>query len=380
MPNLKLTDQKIVEIARAHLEPLKLGKNPRPKVELAKEMKLSQKTVGRAITEAFRKRLISIETRFIPSFETDDSLARALQAKFPRLKLAIVARMPKGIDSDKTHRNLGYAMARQIQGDPFFFRDGDVVGLGSGRGTYFTIAALNELDNVQVGEISLMSLTGSLFSQRSKDRENFLFDADIHAALLAQHFLGQIQVRPICSPIAQSIQDRAKVIRETWLGEDYDKHVPTHAIVGVGVLAEQHRFCQEVTSGQKAPVLRSISDDLKTLVRIVGEITRSYDGKVPYCPVADICNRLLVVPHPDDLASSLRRRVSGDVEKLVSKINAHLITATKTQLSRVQNVILVAGTPIKARAILSLLQHSVAKVHTLCTDSEVAEALLELRW
>jgi DNA-binding transcriptional regulator LsrR (DeoR family) len=378
MPNLKLTDQKVVEIAQFYLAPLKRGESPRSKIKVAKQMKLSAKTVGKAITEAFSKRLISIETRFIPSFEVDPVLARALCAKFPRLKMAIVAKMAKAADSDTTHRNLGYAMARQIQGDPFFFRNGNVVGLGSGRGTYYTIEALNEFDNVEVPGISLMSLTGSLFPQRSDNRKNFLLDADIHAALLAQHFLGQIQVRPICSPIAQS--DREKVIRGTWLGEDYNEHVPTHAIVGVGVLAEQHRFFQEVMTGQKAPVLRFISDDLRKLVRIVDEITQTYRGKIPYCPVADICNRLLVVPPPKDLTLALRRQVSGEVERLVGKINAHLITATKTQLSRVGNVILVAGTAIKARAILSLLQHDVAKVHTLCTDSEVAEALLELSW
>lgn len=378
MSNLKLTDQKILEVALAHLEPLKHGKPPMRRAALAKQMGLSQKSVAKAITEAFARRLIAIEPRFIADFEPDIELARELRTKFPHVKLAIVAKMSDRLDSDRIHRNLGYALAQQIQADPFFFRSRDIVGLGSGRGVYYTISALNDLNNVEIHDISLMSLTGSLFPQKTKVRENFMLDADIHAALLAKHFQGLVQVRPICSPIARSIEDRDTVIRGTWLGEDFKDHVPTHAIVGVGVLAEQHRFRQEVKNGQQAPVLQPIYDDLRDLVKVVGEVTEGYQRAIPYCPVADVCNRLFVVPPPADLDAAARKLVNGKIERLVRKINSHLITATKTQLSQVNNVVLVAGALIKARAILSLLEHSVAKVDTLCTDSRVAQALLEL--
>jgi DNA-binding transcriptional regulator LsrR (DeoR family) len=374
--NQKVTDEKAREIAAAYVSPICQGRNPKSKAELAEQFKLSQKTVAKAISDAFKKKLITIETHVIPQFKHNETLAGKLLEKFENLKLAVVIDIAGSPDSDFIHKNLGYAMARQIQADPFFFRDGDVVGVGSGRGVYHTISALNGLGNVRVREISIVSLTGSVFSQRTSRRQEFLLDADIHAALLAQHFDGLIQVRPISAPIAQLTPKRSQVIENSWLGTDYCKHLPTHAIVGVGVLSKQHRLYEEIKTSQNAAVLAPIVTPLRKLVDLVDRIIAEDRHDVPYLPVADLCTRLFVVPPPLDMDPKLKRLVEDDIFGLVNVINTHLLTATKTQLQKVKNVILVAGTLNKARAILSLLQHPVARIDTLCTDSDVAHALI----
>lgn len=59
---------------------------------------------------------------------------------------------------DGVHRILGEATARLLSTGPLF-RDGDVIGLGSGRGVYYTVDALTRLPALRVSDVTLVSLT-----------------------------------------------------------------------------------------------------------------------------------------------------------------------------------------------------------------------------
>jgi hypothetical protein len=125
------------------------------------------------------------------------------------------------------------------------------------------------------------------------------------------------------------------------------------------------------------------------LLEEMAEIRRQIGERFPnFYPVADVCNRLFVVSAPVSLAPDIRAKVVRLTPR-VEKINKCLLTVTKTQLSRVGNVILVAGTKAKARAIYHLLRLNLAqrerrgqdvpvqfKISTLCVDSEAAREIL----
>ena len=56
-----------------------------------------------------------------------------------------------------------------------------------------------------------------------------------------------------------------------------------------------------------------------------------------------------------------------------------LLTATEEQLGQITELILVAGTLMKALAIKQLLEEDKFHIRILCVDKEVAEEILGIR-
>ena len=242
-----------------------------------------------------------------------------------------------------------------------------------------------------------MSLTGSLFIHETNIRQEFLLDADIHTALLAQRFDGRVHTLPISQSIAHDRDLMLDVRNRTALGRAYEKNTPTHSIVGVGVIGPGHRFFEAVRRREakdrrvaeeklktKASVRKFPEEDGATSYRpmIVPESMYehlrwlvNHSGSQGYFPVGDVCNRLFFVPPPKET------RIPLDIEKgvrdRIDLMNESLLTVTKTQLNKVPTIMLVAGTVAKAGAIYRLLVRDIPRIDTLCIDSATADAVLE---
>jgi DNA-binding transcriptional regulator LsrR (DeoR family) len=375
------------------------------------------KTIERAIGEAFVKRWVAIrQLGIIPFYSPDHELEKQLVNAFGpyNLKKAIVADidLSQGSKADAAagpeesqgaspseiiHQQLGHAAATEIHETAGLFRSkNDIVAVGSGRAVHAVIDSLQQFEPFKVDDISIMSLTGSLFFQQTKVPQEYLLDADIHTALLAQRFAGKVHTLPTSSSIAHDKNNLPSIRRSTPLGQGY--HNPTVAIIGVGTLSPGHRFHQVARNRRELEdehrsaenngdtvraqrlkeqldsfVLSPIQADLQHLINLSDAIGAECPG---YNPVADVCNRLYFVPPPP--AYSLLAETKAEIIAKIDNINDSLLTANKTQLDNIGTLILVAGTKAKARAIFTLLIRKLPKIDTLCVDADTANALLEL--
>lgn len=416
MPRYELPIELILEMASAKFKPLTEGRGPLSyrevaelhKRDLAKiQAKISTKGVERAILNAFKQHWITIERkRIIPHYRRDtrreERLLRAFNRPQKQLNNAIVVdiiesrrislrELPSDArrrHSGSVHEQLGHALATEIANANRLFRPrGDIVSVGSGRATHDVIDSLRQFPHFKVNEITIMSLTGSLFIHETDVRQEFLLDADIHTALLAQRFDGRVHTLPITYSIAHEPNVLSTIKTKTTLGRGYENNTPTHAIVGVGVLALGHRFFEEVKRRDKerksevphsgaAPTRPSTLPDavLADLRWLISQSETINARCQTYWPIADVCNRLFFVLPP----KSLHVPNEKEIRDCIDRVNSCLLTITKTQLDKVATVMLVAGTLPKARAIFDLLVRPIPKIDTLCVDSQTADEILRM--
>ncbi len=398
----RLSTAQKVDIALAWLEPL-ISRDPavssikpRSHETLATEFTekvnfpVSPKAIAKAIREALGDGLISFVRQPIHRYRRRYDLEQQLVRKYKlRLRSAIVVESQDSSSSDDIHMMIGQALADEISARRSF-RTGSRIGIGSGRGVFYTIDALRRSHNQEtsrrvrelspdrpIDETTILSLEGSLFPHSTMHGRDPLFDSDVTAATFAQVFNGLVHVRPVSYPLALSKEDKATVIDKTWLGQrNFDLMIPSHAIVGVGILDSLHRFHKAVRYSQEGPLeLEPILEKLERLVATADNIMEQYND---YCPVADVCGRMFLVPPPDYVSERDRELLIGKVKEWIDDINDHLLTITKTQLSRIDSVMVLGGTKLKANAIGYLLSHPSLSLTAdiLSTDVSVGEHLL----
>lgn len=289
---------------------------------LAEKYKRDPGVISRAVAEAFSKQLVELRTanESQPHAVSDpvrcEELERQLQEKFDLLG-AIVVKIPSNEEErawsaphrrDWLHEMLGRAMAHAIAKGPLFW-PGTSIGLGSGRGVFYTIEALAALAPLRAADVTLVSLTGDVYARDHARQMNLRMDADTHVNLLSRCFAKSVIPHLLSARIVYEdvkLTDQART--KSWVGEYWQK--PTHALVGLGVLKEGHSFFDSVRSEQSAAkdVLWPIKQDLTQLV----ELSESFSSRYPnYCAIADISNRLFVVPPP--IASSEIRSEESDI-------------------------------------------------------------------
>jgi DNA-binding transcriptional regulator LsrR (DeoR family) len=402
----RMEDARSQEIARWWLEPLLNGQRELTQKELA--LKFAEKygqhphrrTIENAKRNAFKHRLVELRARLVvPTSERDPDTEKELKSKYNLTASIVVKSADSSITSDQLHFQLAYHTARGIAAAPMSFRTGDIIGVGSGRAIHNFVDSLREFPQFNVPNITLMSLTGTVYPEKTITLQEQLLDADINTVEFAKFFSQTTRVRTISYPIA--LLNVIPAWRNTWLHDpkrdtglapskrdaykpnDFNEHVPTHAFVGVGVLAKSHRLHREVQQGSDSTMLDPIRENLATLIKVADKLSLRYRGPVPYCPVADICHRLWFVEPPEgfNITSSDREQIDHHI----TEANRHMLTVTKTQLSRIGNVVLIAGGEEKSLAIQRLLERNIPNktkdevtnvVKTLCTDVATARRLL----
>ena len=369
----ELTDAEVVNIALARFRPLQDGQREASIDELMTSFGRSKNSITVAVRRAFRDRLVEIRKSDKPELRIGEQarhhgLEIALRQRFASLHGAIVVET-RSTSSDRIHMELGYALACELGSH---IVDNAVIGLGSGRGPYYTVMGLGMLPRLSHRNVTLLSLTGAVYPRMHDENVNALLDADFHAYLLGLSFSEVVTPKLMFNPIAHD--DVAVVRSKTWLGDAaYRESKPTIAIVGVGVLQPGHRFFDAVVRGVQGDVLDPILAQLKKLVALSSDV-RKQDGLAEYCPVADICNRLFFLPPP--APHQLAKGVQQKIEALITAVNARLLTASEEQMSSVERLVLVAGGTSKAQAIATLLDNAQLHVRIVCTDAVTARAML----
>lgn len=380
-----LPDTIVASIAMERFKGLTESGVMTPIETVAKKFDRDNAVISRAVARAFQQKLVAIERKDIAKErEHRGDLEEMLLNKFPKLNKAIVIKNLPGDDlpeSENEHieddplkhplqQNLGLAMARFLSSGSVL-RNGDVIGIGSGRGVRLTIRSLESCPPLRIQGATLMSLTGSVYSKPNKKKGLWL-DADRHVIEAAEYFKDEPKQYLIGHPLAHELEDLDKARRRTWLAAPALR--PAIALLGVGRVAKRHRFYVEAEAEleDREPFLQPIHDllvELKNECKKAIEAGKLYETWPGYSPAAEMSNFFFFVPPPPEWKIPNEQKIVDCIEK----INKKLLTA-QDYLMEMQ-LMVVAGTKKKSHALRALL-NSKYQVTYLCTDVQAAEEIL----
>lgn len=369
-----LTPDDRANIAIDRFAPFRQGRGPESIKTLGGRYRRDPAVISRAIKSAFHDGLVDIVRTGRPSYAPRvHSLEQKLLDKYPYLWEAIVvdansaagggAGVAERRMDDEIHRKLGNAMAGLTS--QWRLRDGDAIGFGSGRGVYYTVEAARQLPAaLRVEGLHLVSLTGAIHARDHAEQLNARLDGDLHIALFGMCIQHTATLHLVTHPITAR-----GALGATCLGEEEWKQLcPSHALIGVGVLAEGHRFYEEAKAKKPDPILEPIIKPLEALVDACDKIRQAEPS---YYAVADICNHLFLV-EKEGLSDTLRQELSSNIEA----VNSCLLNVSETQLHDVGAILLVAGGRKKARPTRQLLSSPLFKIRIICTDSGMADEMM----
>ncbi|MCL5745173.1 MAG: hypothetical protein M1541_14820, partial [Acidobacteria bacterium] len=351
------------------------------------------------VDQAFERGLVKVVEVVQRPIECsrDRDLELDLRDAFPKLEKVIVVNSTplirntatgSGSESaelqkdDLVHRALGVAMAKEIS-DGLIFRANSVIGVGAGRGVYYTLEALAREHSLPYSGVTILSLTGAVHAQDYLGTEPVHLDADTHALLLTMCFRPNVSVSVQYVKHAITNENLSRLEnsrRQTILDDEtWRKIKVTHALVGIGVLARGHRFFEEVQplalagtttagavqGGDGGSVLDPIWKDLKRLVDLSRQV-----GTCDWNPIGDICHHLFYIDPPPSVRVSPQHEAS--LKQLIEEINGKLLNISKRQLQSIESITIVAGTKRKALAIRKLLRDDSYPISILCTDNTAA--------
>lgn len=381
----KLTDEEIASAALARVAPLAQGRKMTNFAALAARYNVSETRMKAYFVEAFHRRLVEVVPGRLSITRLPD-LEQSFRESFGVPAIIVDFGKDDSVDSSPIHDGLGRALAAEILRTPLWIRSGDSVALGSGRACRAVVRELENLGPLMVDRLSVYSTTGSMFDAGHVALGDILSDANYHALAFANTVHGKagIDLHRIEALLATGAP-RKQLVKNTWLEkEDMHPHRLTHAISGVGVFGPGHRMRDgyiALRAGHVAtpsPVLHALLPELKKLTPMVERIAESNPGHIA---VADLCHRMYPVPPVPGRKMSAKDRafIDNDITEVVNSLNDKLLTITKTQLSKIPFVCIVAGTSIKAPALYWLLRRrtqGLKLVDQLVTDAATARQLL----
>jgi DNA-binding transcriptional regulator LsrR (DeoR family) len=371
-PKRSMTDQERAQIALARF---RTGTGLASIKELSVLFDRDPAVISKAISKAFRDGIVTVtRSPQMQTVERNADLENALRDRVRVLGATIVVETSKptrfrantDIADEDLQRRLGAAMASYlVEAQPF--RDGDVVGVGSGTAVASTIDALRTRPlPFRALHVTLMSLSGSVHSRYTQ--RNLWQDSDTNTAMLSSCFTEEVSVNLVRYPLVSVGQQHER--ERTCLAQSQWRQCrPNLALLGVGIFAPGKEFFVEATSraSEHEPLLAPVHQLLTQLAETCKPLM-----SVSFTPVADICNHLLYVPPlGGQKLPDLSERMIRDV---LNKINHRFVSITERQLAEIEHVMLVAGGAEKAPAISELLRKF--RVLVLCTDSDGAKALL----
>ena len=381
----RLEDQEKIDITLARIKALQENGDWPSNVKLGADFERHHTQIPKAFKAAFRDGLvkaISAAPPPRPPALAHDSGGRLLGAfeRFDLRDAIVIQKPPSGVPAgfktfgrpdDGLHWALGAAMADFLERTRIIDTQ-DVIAIGSGRGVGYSAENLtNYAPAFRAVDVTVMSLTGSVHSKGPHSK--FWLDADSSAALFAACFDREVTLKLMRRPLTKPTQDHPPVRQGTWLDDtEWEASCPTHALIGVGILARDHRFFEEAKAKpeNREPILKPIHDYLESLVGLCENV--STDG---YTPVADTSNYLFYVP--PSVGSGISNGIEKQIQDLIRKINDQMLTVNEDQISQIKQLLLVAAGPEeKAPAILELLTNKQYNVRALCTDKATAKWLV----
>ena len=303
-----MSDEDRVRMALARFEGMNQTGTLRPIKQLEDEFDRDPAVISRAVSAAFRERLVEVRVieRQIAQPKRSKFVEQRLIGRFPSLLAAIVVDcgdQPADLDSraglrrnDEIHAKLGRAMADSIA-TGLLIRDGDIIGLGGGRGVNSAVDSPNYFQALHANSVTVVSLTGSNYARLHGGNPNVRLDADTNVGLFGPQFANEVTMRFMSHPIVAFPDDATEIVKRRIAadGATSSQAGINAALVGTGVFAIGHRFYQETLLREKERDrnLAPIFDLLKQLA----EACRPRTTPI-YSPVADMANRLFYVPPP----------------------------------------------------------------------------------
>jgi DNA-binding transcriptional regulator LsrR (DeoR family) len=264
-------------------------------------------------------------------------------------------------DSDQLHYRLGRLAAQHLWNR---VRDGDILAVGGGRATGYTVEWLERmvqprwrLDYVEVVSLAARfgeKEWGSVAVQRKLDADDL---ADRLGRIVANDYKAwPVEFALASQPTREDPELIAKrapqIVGETW---EEPTTTPDLAVFGVSTVIEGHPLLTRnaFTKGIE-PILERAKRQLSGTARL-----------------ADVCNHYWVVGDKRDHSYDEQCRIAEALNKVC-------IAIAPSKLALVEDKVLVAGGAQKYPAILSLLEGGdhLPKPTTLVTDQAIAWRLL----
>jgi DNA-binding transcriptional regulator LsrR (DeoR family) len=382
----RILEHERVRIATARFESVRSSGIVTPLAELASRFGRNEAVVSRVIADALRSGMVEVrivgEDERTP--ERDPHLEQELVRKYRNLLSAVVVKVKPSTGaplssettlaySDSVHRVLGRALAIEIARGTLI-KNGEHIGIGPGRGVCETVRALHREPPLRARGVTLTSLSGVGYLRHHARNRNLLLDPDYMAVSLSEVFEEPVALDLVSSILVVDDTMPRTTLPRAWLGTDIRNRRPIDtAILGVGALIPGNRFYEEaLQSGpNQEPVYAPIRESLRSLLRSADPLRTS-----DYIPVGDIGYHLFFVSPPAGMSLSAEARAL--IARQIDSINNRLLSAHAPDFRQMRSAILVAGTPVKARAIHHLLTGNLAPVSHLCTDLFTAHLLISL--
>jgi DNA-binding transcriptional regulator LsrR (DeoR family) len=271
---------------------------------------------------------------------------------------------------NRVHKLLGATAARLLVS---ILRTGDSLGVGSGRGSYYTAHALSRLQSAPLVSLrSVVSLMGALVTRNwsewsvrdagGADSQSAVnMDADSIGALLCRllHAGAQVRVnRSVSSPLNGDVRDQ-------WIEAVKSTNV---ALVGLGAVTGKSHFVPE----------GAVRDELDVLAKKAFALEEGNQGYQRL--IGELCGSLFVTTG-SQLPFILKRDTS-ELQQAVREINAKLCNTPPECLADVCRrgaVVAVTGGAYKAAALSHVLNQYPPWVSHLVIDDELALELLRMK-
>ena len=386
--------EEAVECALARFAPLKLGATPMSYEALKKRFGWDPGTIEDGIRRAFKEGWVELVSNHPPLINRNEKLEIEVRKKFSTRTVIVVesgeppeSKGRTGLHEhqsadtwkmfdDEIHRRVGYAMAAQF--GQLSFPDGTRIGLGSGRGVFYTVEAVTRLRpefRVRAREAHLVPLTGAVHARDYTNQVNARMDADFHVGMFAPCVENTATLHLVNYPIS-AVQYR----EFTCLGvQQWGKCCPTHAVVGIGVLAEGHRFVVQAERNRLAGQKNSSKKLDAVYTPIIGVLTDLVENcqdvyeTYKYYPVADICNHLIFIKN-DKVPPGVREKIVRQIKN----VNSLLLNVDSAQLQQIPQLMIVAAGERKAYALQQILISPEYRVEMICIDRTLAEQLITI--
>lgn len=360
--------------------------------KIADQLEVSSAKVSRFIKYAKQEGILEIKVNERPrsSPKRLHPLEDRLRRKFRVLREAIVVQPSDAVQGeleerrreDLLHQDLAKCAADYLRS---IFRDGDHIGVGGGRGAFYTTRYLLDtyaplpMTSIKITALAGGMATTSWTEEDEQDTENL--DPDDVAQKLAMCFknptLVQLDLPCTYENAAQRLQEERghwePISYKRWEAvhrEDpsHNTVIPNIALIGLGSLAVGHRFLDEGVF--QLSVVETRLQELKKLIKDISG----------YFPIADLLNFLILadpaprspqgIPPPP---SKLEK-----IQHLIQAINKDIMSVRPEQLSWVRDVIVaVAGGSFKLDSIWNILHQRLFEDRLcLSTDGDTALTLL----
>ncbi|MFK7938571.1 MAG: sugar-binding domain-containing protein [Roseovarius sp.] len=376
----------------------------------------SSKALERAARNAFVDGNLRVELKLQtdpPALCTD--LSDALREKFrnhnvDNFHVCLVDRVPLG---SSIPFEVGRRAGRYLLEKTNFVKDGDRIGVGSGRGVQGVakeMVARKKHESTQ--NVTLFSMLGQTKPASFARKRQELFNANQNTAEMANSFIQQVWVKLMPGHLAYQDIDVAK--KNTWLEhldeidgkfigaggrddvnkpvstfwkelitEEEKSRLPNTAIVGVGALEPGH-VLYDLVRGRDEQSAQSVRDYLEPIAPQLSEIIdlcdqlRTHPDYGGYSAVGEVCNRYFLNSAPEEIAGfkdvrDARLKIHAKLHEITEK---KILCTPKRMYSLMERLAVVAGGAEKSFAVRTLIEHPMIHITHLFVDSEMATRLL----